>query len=101
VVHLGETVSRARATAARAVAGSGRLLAGGRLARALRWTSAEGTAMSGMRWVVGALVGAAAGYAWYRLVGCASGACPITARWWTSTLYGAAMGGLLGGSGPG
>jgi hypothetical protein len=57
--------------------------------------------MSGMRWVVGALVGAAAGYAWYRLVGCASGACPITARWWTSTLYGAAMGGLLGGSGPG
>lgn len=37
-------------------------------------------------------VGAAVGYAWYHFVGCESGTCVITARWWTSTAYGATMG---------
>ncbi len=41
---------------------------------------------------IGVVLGAAAGLAWYRLVGCRSGACIITARWWTSTLYGALIG---------
>ena len=40
----------------------------------------------------GVLAGAAVGYAYYRLVGCRTGACLITARWWTSTGYGALMG---------
>ncbi len=42
-------------------------------------------------------LGAGAGYAWHRLVGCRSGACPITANPYVSTLYGAAMGFLFGG----
>lgn len=40
--------------------------------------------------------GAIGGYGWYRLVGCSTGTCPITARWWTSTLYGAVVGGMMG-----
>lgn len=42
--------------------------------------------------VVGALVGAAVGYAMYKFVGCKTGACPITANPWTSM----AIYGLLG-----
>lgn len=42
--------------------------------------------------LLGVLVGAASGFAWYRLVGCRTGTCLITARWWTSTGYGAVMG---------
>jgi hypothetical protein len=43
---------------------------------------------------LGVLFGAALGFGWYRTVGCASGTCAITSRWWTSTLYGAFMGWL-------
>jgi hypothetical protein len=50
--------------------------------------------MTLVRTLLGVLVGAAAGYAWYRVVGCRTGTCPITSRWWTSTLYGALMGWL-------
>jgi hypothetical protein len=46
---------------------------------------------------LGAIVGAAAGFAYYWFVGCASGGCPITSNPWVSTSYGAAMGALLGG----
>lgn len=49
-----------------------------------------------MRMIVATVIGAGLGYAWYRLVGCSTGSCPITARWWTSALYGALMGGLMG-----
>lgn len=38
------------------------------------------------------VIGAAIGYAYHRLVGCSTGACPITANPYVSTLYG----GLLG-----
>ena len=41
------------------------------------------------------LLGAGAGYAYHRLVGCSSGACPITANPYISTLYGAVIGGLF------
>jgi hypothetical protein len=40
----------------------------------------------------GVLVGAALGFAYHRVVGCRTGACMITARWWTATLYGAVVG---------
>ncbi len=43
------------------------------------------------------LLGAAAGYAYYYYIGCASGACPITGHWWTSSLYGALLGFLASG----
>jgi hypothetical protein len=43
----------------------------------------------------GIALGAALGYGYHRLVGCSTGACVITARWWTSTLYGAFVGGMM------
>jgi hypothetical protein len=36
--------------------------------------------------------GALLGWAYWYFVGCASGSCPLTSRWWTSTLYGAIAG---------
>ncbi|MBS1614952.1 MAG: hypothetical protein JST06_02425 [Bacteroidetes bacterium] len=46
-------------------------------------------------WIIGAPVGAIAGYLYWKFVGCASGTCMITSRPLNSTLYGAVMGGLL------
>lgn len=43
------------------------------------------------------LAGALAGYAYYRLVGCATGACPLTSNPYTSALYGAVMGLVIAG----
>jgi uncharacterized membrane protein YedE/YeeE len=44
---------------------------------------------------IGVVVGAIAGYLYYYYVGCASGTCSITSKPLNSTLYGAAMGGLI------
>jgi hypothetical protein len=41
--------------------------------------------------------GAAFGFAYHKIIGCSSGACPITANPYISTLYGALMGFLVGG----
>lgn len=41
------------------------------------------------------LIGGALGYAYYRFVGCASGACPITSNPWISTFYGAFLGAIF------
>jgi|WetSurMetagenome_2_1015567.scaffolds.fasta_scaffold00229_15 hypothetical protein len=49
--------------------------------------------------VIGIVVGGALGFAYYKFVGCASGACPITGNPYVSTLYGAFMGALLSGLG--
>lgn len=46
-------------------------------------------------YIIGALVGAAAGYMYWQQVGCASGTCMITSKPLNSTLYGALMGALL------
>jgi hypothetical protein len=45
--------------------------------------------------LVGAGLGLAAGYLYWRYVGCLSGTCPITSSPVNSSLYGAMMGGLL------
>ncbi len=45
--------------------------------------------------IVGVIVGAVAGYAYWKLVGCSSGSCAITSKPLNSTLYGAVMGGFL------
>ena len=44
------------------------------------------------------LGGAAVGFLYYRFVGCRSGTCAITSNPYISTLYGAVLGLLLGGS---
>jgi hypothetical protein len=41
--------------------------------------------------------GAVLGFGYHKLVGCSTGACPITANPYISTLYGAVMGFLVGG----
>ncbi|MCS6771759.1 MAG: hypothetical protein NZ740_06995 [Kiritimatiellae bacterium] len=46
---------------------------------------------------MGALVGAAIGYAIYRWVGCKTGACPITANPWVSMLVYGMLGALVAG----
>ncbi len=45
--------------------------------------------------IVPVLLGAGAGYAYHRVVGCSTGACPITANPYISTLYGALMSALF------
>ncbi|WP_396177494.1 DUF6132 family protein [Flavobacterium sp.] len=45
--------------------------------------------------VLGMIVGAVCGYAYYHFIGCASGTCAITSKPLNSTLYGAVLGGLL------
>ena len=41
------------------------------------------------------VLGGAGGYAFYRFIGCRTGACPITSNPWISTLYGALLGALM------
>lgn len=43
-----------------------------------------------------AAVGLIAGFLYYRLVGCVSGACLITSNPYISTLYGGVLGALIG-----
>lgn len=45
--------------------------------------------------MIGALLGAIAGYLYWRLVGCSSGTCMITSKPFNSTIYGSIMGALL------
>jgi hypothetical protein len=48
-----------------------------------------------LKLVIGAVLGGGAGFAFYRFVGCSSGACPLTSNPWISTLYGTSVGVLL------
>ena len=50
-----------------------------------------------IRIVVGILVGAIAGFAYYRFIGCNGGTCPITGNPYISTVYGAFMGAIIAG----
>lgn len=45
--------------------------------------------------ILGAILGAAAGYAYYHFIGCSSGSCAITSKPLNSTLYGALIGLLM------
>lgn len=47
------------------------------------------------RIVIAALIGAAIGFGYYRLVGCSTGACPLTSNPWISMIYGGVMGALV------
>jgi hypothetical protein len=41
-------------------------------------------------------IGAIGGYLYWKYIGCASGTCPIKSVWYLMTLWGTAMGYLLG-----
>lgn len=58
--------------------------------------SGIGKALGMIGILVGIPAGAALGYGYYRLVGCSTGACPITSNPWIATIYGGVIGGLLG-----
>ena len=45
--------------------------------------------------LIGAVIGAIGGYAYYYFVGCASGTCAISSKPLNNSLYGSFMGGLL------
>lgn len=45
--------------------------------------------------LIGVVLGALGGFLYWRFVGCASGTCPITSSPVYTSLWGAAMGGLL------
>jgi len=45
--------------------------------------------------VVGIIIGATAGFAYWYYIGCNSGTCPIQSNWHTSTLYGGLVGYIL------
>lgn len=45
--------------------------------------------------VIGVLVGGAAGFLFYRFVGCRSGVCRITSNPYLASIYGALLGGLV------
>lgn len=47
------------------------------------------------RLLIGLAIGGAAGFVYYRFVGCSTGACPLTSNPWISTLYGMFLGGLI------
>lgn len=46
--------------------------------------------------IAGMIIGAMAGYLYWRFVGCTTGTCPITSSPLNMTLWGGIMGGLLG-----
>ncbi len=45
--------------------------------------------------LIGVVIGAIAGYLYWKFIGCTTGSCAITSNPFNSTLYGAVMGGLL------
>jgi len=48
--------------------------------------------MSGVKIILGMAVGGILGYLWHRIVGCASGMCPIVKSPYLSTIWGALLG---------
>lgn len=46
--------------------------------------------------LIGLLIGAVAGFAYWKFIGCVDGTCMITSKWPNSTAYGGVMGILIG-----
>jgi hypothetical protein len=51
-----------------------------------------------LKLVIGAVVGGGLGFAYYKFVGCSSGACPLTSHPVVSTIYGSVVGALIASS---
>ncbi len=47
-------------------------------------------------YLIGIALGALAGFLYWRFIGCTSGTCPLTSKWYTTTLYGGLVGLLMG-----
>jgi len=47
------------------------------------------------RIVIGIIVGGSLGFGWYKLVGCSTGACPLTSHPVITMIYGAVLGVLV------
>jgi hypothetical protein len=47
------------------------------------------------RLIIGVVVGGILGYSAYRFIGCSSGACPLTANPWVSTIIGMIFGAMM------
>jgi len=45
--------------------------------------------------IIGTILGAVGGFAYWHFIGCASGTCMITSKPLNSSIYGAVMGGLF------
>ena len=45
---------------------------------------------------IGIVIGALAGFANYKFIGCAAGTCPLSSNPWIATVYGMVLGGLVG-----
>lgn len=52
-----------------------------------------------IRLLIGVAIGAVIGFIYYKLVGCPTGTCPITRNPYSSTIYGAIIGGLIASGG--
>jgi hypothetical protein len=48
-----------------------------------------------LRFVIGLVAGGGLGFAYYKLVGCPTGACPLTRHPVISTIYGTVLGALM------
>ncbi len=48
--------------------------------------------------IAGVVIGGVLGFGYYKLVGCATGTCPLTSNPWISTLFGMLVGGFIAGS---
>jgi len=48
-----------------------------------------------LRIIIGAVIGGALGFAFYKFVGCSTGACPLTSNPFISSLYGMVVGALV------
>ena len=48
-----------------------------------------------LRIIIGVILGGGLGFGWYKLVGCSTGACPLTSNPVISTILGAVFGALL------
>jgi len=51
-----------------------------------------------LRLLIGIVAGGGLGFAYYKFVGCSTGACPLTSNPYISTIYGMVLGALLASS---
>jgi len=55
----------------------------------------ERTDIMMIRLIIGGVAGGVVGYAAYRFIGCSSGACPLMANPWVSTIIGMLFGAMV------